>query len=176
MNMKIKKYLVATIAVCSLLMTSCQDEDFDAGGTAVMKMAGDWWVTMELIYEGENLGDYYGIGHFQMYTYNTAANKATEMWLEDGGHFWDYKLKVDVQYENRTFSTNGFVDNIAYDDPDYDPQAKIIDGKILYGAATSPSGMPVDSISYTISFNDDEEGIVYKISGFRRTGFPADDF
>ncbi|MDR1224944.1 MAG: hypothetical protein LBL07_19005 [Tannerella sp.] len=168
--MKIKKYLTALFAVCSLFITGCEDET-DPGGTAVKKMAGDWWVTVDVIDGETNLGDDYGLGHILMYTYNTAANKMTEMWLEDGGHFWDYKLKVDVQYENRTFSTSGMVDNQAYES-----QVSITDGKIMEGAATTPSGMPADSIIYYVQFDDDNEGIRYRISGFRRTGFPADDF
>lgn len=167
-----KKYLTAMIAACSIMfMTSC-DDDTDPGGTTVMKMAGDWWVTVDFIDEsGINHGDLYNIGHIQMYTYNTAVNKATEMWIEDGAHFWDYKLKVDVQYENRTFSTAGFVENQAYES-----KVSIIEGKIMEGVATTPSGMPADSIVYFIQFDDDDPGITYKISGFRRTGFPADDF
>ena len=38
------------------------------------------------------------------------------------------------------------------------------------------SGMPADSIVYMVQFDDDEDGLTYKVSGFRRTGFPADDF
>lgn len=53
---------------------------------------------------------------------------------------------------------------------------KITDGKILEGAALTPSGMPADSIVYMIQFDDDPDGLTYKVSGFRRTGFPADDF
>ena len=48
--------------------------------------------------------------------------------------------------------------------------------KILEGAALTPSGMPADSIVYMIQFDDDPDGLTYKVSGFRRTGFPADDF
>ena len=106
-----------------------------------------------------------------MYTYNTAANVPTEMWLEDGANFWDYKVKVNVDYNNRTFTTNDFIDNTSYD-----CKVKITDGKILEGAALTPSGMPADSIVYMIQFDDDPDGLTYKVSGFRRTGFPADDF
>lgn len=59
-----------------------------------------------------------------MYTYNTAANVPTEMWLEDGANFWDYKVKVNVDYNNRTFTTNDFIDNTSYD-----CKVKITDGK-----------------------------------------------
>ena len=46
----------------------------------------------------------------------------------------------------------------------------------MEGAATTPSGMPADSIVYMIQFDDDPNELTYKISGFRRTGFPNDDF
>jgi hypothetical protein len=37
--------------------------------------------------------------------------------------------------------------------------------------------MPADSIVFYIKFSDDDYGFTYtKASGFRRTGFPADDF
>ena len=106
-----------------------------------------------------------------MYTYNTAANVPTEMWLEDGGNFWDYKVRVNVDYNARTFTTNDFVENTSYD-----CGVRITEGKIMEGAATTPSGMPADSIVYMIQFDDDPNGLTYKVSGFRRTGFPNDDF
>ena len=76
-----------------------------------------------------------------------------------------------MNYATRTFSTTGFVDNVTYES-----KVKITDGKILEGAALTPSGMPADSIVYMIQFDDDPDGLTYKVSGFSRTGFPADDF
>ena len=175
MDMKIKKYFVAALATCCLFLTGCEDET-DPGGTAVEKMAGDWWVTVDIIENGEIIKNpyiNYGIEYFEIYTYNTAANKSTEMWIDDYGNFWMFKLKVDVNYDNRTFSTSGFTDN-----EDLAFKSFITDGKILEGAATTPSGMPADSIVFFIRFDDDgEDGeCIHRISGFRRTGFPADDF
>ncbi|BEH00366.1 lipid-binding protein [Bacteroides sedimenti] len=165
-----RKYLILLFAAISFTFASCEKET-EPGGTAVEKMAGDWWVTVEVIKNGQSLGDAYGQGYFRMTTYNTAANSDTEMWLDDGGHFWDYKLKVNVDYKTRSFSTSDFVDNLKYDS-----KVKITDGKILEGAALSPSGMPADSIVYFVQFDDDKNGFVHKISGFRRTGFEQDDF
>lgn len=68
----------------------------------------------------------------------------------------------------------------------------ITDGKILKGAATTPSGMPADSIVFYVEFDDDytqldeESDEVeytptafgfknYRISGYRYTGFTNDD-
>lgn len=54
---------------------------------------------------------------------------------------------------------------------------EIVGGKVLKGAATTPSGHPADSIVFYIRFYDDSYGFTYtKVSGFRRTGFGADDF
>ncbi len=164
-----KKYIIFLFAILAVGLTSCND-DTEPGGTSVEKMAGDWWVTATAISNGQELGDV-DLRHFRMYTYNTAANVPTEMWLEDGANFWDYKVKVNVDYNNRTFTTNDFIDNTSYD-----CKVKITDGKILEGAALTPSGMPADSIVYMIQFDDDPDGLTYKVSGFRRTGFPADDF
>lgn len=166
-----KKYIALLLLITvSFAFTACDDET-EPGGTAVEKMAGTWWVTINAIVDGQKQGDIYGVGHFQMSTYNTAANKATEMWIEDMGNFWNYKLKVDVDYTARTFSTKEFINNVSYE-----CKVKIIDGKILKDAATTPSGMPADSIVYTIQFDDDDPSISYEVAGFRRTGFPADDF
>lgn len=158
-----KKYLILLLTALSVSFTSC-DNETEPGGTAVEKMAGDWWVTATIMQNGNETGDS-GAGHFRMYTYNTAANVPTEMWLEDGGNFRNYKVRVNVDYNARTFTTNDFVEGV-----------RITEGKIMEGAATTPSGMPADSIVYMIQFDDDPNGLTYKISGFRRTGFPNDDF
>lgn len=42
------------------------------------------------------------------------------------------------------------------------------------GQATTPSGMPADSIICYVSFSDNP-GKEYKLSGYRRTGFAADE-
>lgn len=164
-----KKYLILLFTALTFSLVSCE-EDTEAGGTSVEKMAGDWWVTAHVMDNGVDAGDV-GVGHFRMQTFNTTANSATEMWLEDEANFWNYKVKVGVDYGERTFSTSDFVENIAYES-----KVKITEGKVLENAAKTPSGMPVDSIVYFIQFDDDEDGLTYKVSGFRRTGFPADDF
>lgn len=164
-----KKYLTLLFAALAVTFTAC-DNETEPGGTATEKMSGDWWVTATVMIDGQEAGDV-GLGHFKMYTYNTAGNVPSEMWLEDGGNFWDYKLKVNLDYNNRTFATGDFVANTAYD-----CKVKITEGKVLEGKATTPSGQPADSIVYMIQFDDDPDGLTYKVSGFRRTGFSADDF
>lgn len=165
-----KKYMMLFLASLAFAFVACEDET-EPGGTAVEKMAGDWWITVDAIVDGKEVEDPYGVGHLQMTTYNTANNSNTEMWLDDLGNFWEYKVKVKVNYAERTFSTEGFADNVAYES-----KVKITDGKVLENAAKTPSGMPADSIVYMVQFYDDDNGLTYKVSGFRRTGFSADDF
>jgi len=169
---------------------SCEKK-YEPGGTAIQDMAGDWWVTNQqsvdeyyYIFKGQGQmpdeanienweWDYvYDDSHTNIFTYNTAANLPTEMFVEDGGSFWDYKVKVKVDYNAKTFEAPTTA-NLAYDGCD----VTIIKGKVLKGAATSPSGTPVDSIVFYVKFSDDNYGFTYtKVSGFRRTGFPEDDF
>ncbi|MEG1564034.1 MAG: lipid-binding protein, partial [Bacteroides sp.] len=125
-----KKYLIVLMAVLSFSFIGC--EDTEPGGTSVEKMAGDWWVTAHAMVNGVDKGDV-GVGHFMMRTFNTAANTSAEMWIEDGGEFWNYKLKTNVEYTNRSFSTPDFVTNVAYES-----KVKISEGKVLEGAAKTP--------------------------------------
>ncbi|GHU08603.1 hypothetical protein FACS189431_5170 [Alphaproteobacteria bacterium] len=185
-----KKYIyLLFITVLAISLPSC--DKLEPGGTEVQDMAGDWWVTnqqslSEYHYIFENEGsmpneadienwewDYvYDDSHSKVYTYNTAANLPTEMFVEDGGTFWDYKVRAKVDYPAKTFELPTSA-NLAYEDCDI----TIIKGKVLKGAATTPSGVPADSIVFYIKFSDDSYGFTYtKVSGFRRTGFPADDF
>ena len=165
-----KKYIALLTAALAFtfIFTACEDTT-DPGGTEVEKMAGDWWVTITNTgtdYEGE-------YGPYLINSYNTAANVATEIWVDDGAHFWDFKVKVNVNYAAGTFATDGFVDNDSYES-----KVKITDGKITKDGAITPSGMPADKIEFKVNFDDDDlDGTaVFEVTGFRRTGFPADDF
>lgn len=159
-----KKYIALLFTMLAFVLTGCE-KDTEPGGTTVEKMAGDWWVTVSV--DGEVIA-----GPVKMFTYNTAANVPTEMWLDDGKNFWDFKIKITSDVNNMTFSTNDFVENTKYES-----KVKVANGKITLNGAKSPSGMPADAIHMEVSFDDDEDpSTVYVMEGFRRTGFPADDF
>jgi len=185
-----KKYIILLIAPLAFIFSSCQEEA-EPGGTAVEEMAGDWWVTYQnsldeyfYIFEGkgsmpsvndlENWNwDYiYDDTHSQLLTYNTAANTSDKLYLTDAGHYtYHYKVKADVDYTAKTLKCDS-TSNLASGEG-----VEIVGGKVLKGAATSPSGQPVDSIVFYIRFYNDKYGFTYtKVSGFRRTGFGADDF
>ena len=162
------------MAVCAV-MTSCEKEEI--GGTATQALAGEWYVTADAVDKYGNVleEDFFGIGHFHVNTYNTAANVPNEIWVDDLGNFWEFKVKASADVNNCTFSTPDSVAN-AY----YDCKVLIEGGKILPDAATTPHGTAADSIVFYVSFNDDtcpeEFGFAkYRISGYRYTGLASDD-
>lgn len=172
-----KKTIYLMMMCVAALLTSC-DKD-DVGGTATEAMAGEWYVTVTCVdesgatvYEDD---EFFGLGKFLVLTYNTADNSADKMWVDDQGNFWEFQVKVDIDQENLTFTSNGEVANNYYE-----CNVDISDGKILYGAATTPSGVAADSIVFYVTFDDDPYPAYYgfakyKVAGHRYTGFDADD-
>ncbi len=67
-----------------LLLSSCQKVK-DAGATSAVKVANEWWITLDSV----GIPDYYGIGHIKIATYNTAANDNT-IWVDDYNNIWLY--------------------------------------------------------------------------------------
>ena len=177
-----KKIVLYTIVLAAglLSISSCAKDEI--GGTATEAMAGEWYVTAvaidgngEVVYEDADLFD---IGHFHLDTYNTASNGTTEMWIDDNTNFWEFKIKIKIDLAAKTFQATD-VPNEYYSDPE-DCLVTISNGKILPGAATTPSKMPADSIVFNVSFSDDLYPAAYgyaeyRISGYRYTGFVNDD-
>lgn len=169
-----KKVIYLLIMCAGVLLSSCEKDEI--GSTATKALAGEWYVTVDgvdasgaVLYE-----DAFGLGHTMLYTYNTAANIPTEMYVDDAGNFWEYKVKVKSDIDALTFNTEGTVDNEAYD-----CDVTIESGKVLLGAATTPHGTPADSIVFYITFSDDDNvPAAYaklKVAGYRYTGLTQDD-
>ncbi len=174
-----RKYLILAVVAVAFIFTSCE-KDTEPGGTAVQAMAGEWWVTVGAVDENYNVIPGYEnlYGEVELLTYNTAAN-TDSMWIDDmGGNIWLFKVRIPVDLNKSTFGASDTIINSAlYKGSPYDIKILAKDGKMLPSAAKSPSGMPVDSIVFYIGFEDDNPAFsMYKVSGFRRTGFPADDF
>ncbi len=170
-------YLYAIVLLSSMFfITSCEKDPI--GGTAAQKMAGEWYVTGDAIDANGNIvfkdEDLFGVGHFHLDTYNTSTNSSTELWVNDNGHFWDFKTKINMDVNSMSFS-GADIQNVSYDS-----KVTITNGKILLGAAHTPSGSVADSIVFTVSFNDDtyptQYGYAaYRISGYRYTGLTNDN-
>lgn len=174
--MKRTLILVMILTAGIFSFTSCEKEPI--GGTAAEAMAGEWYVTAvavdkdgEVIFEDADL---FGIGKFHLDTYNTSKNNLTEMWIDDNENFWDFKTIIATDFNNKSFSATS-AQNVKYD-----CKVTIENGKILEGAATTPSGTPADSIVFTVTFDDDDypeaNGYYgYRIAGHRYTGLAGDD-
>lgn len=173
-----KKYIsLLALALVFGVMTSCDSDPSDsstsAGGTKVKKMAGSWIVKAYMCDEQGDVAsidswDWYELGDFStpLLTYNTAANKSTEMWVNDSGELYlgsdaDYscKAKVDVQYGKRTFSAENA-------DNEYGDAVTIVGGKVLSNATINEDNVKVDSIVYYVKVGDAPYGYI-KVAGHR---------
>ncbi|HYF31571.1 MAG TPA: lipid-binding protein [Chitinophagaceae bacterium] len=152
------------IAVLAVMLSACRKEnDADAGGTSMEKMAGVFWVQIK--YQGTPLVPDY----FKIITYNTSDNSTTKMWLDDQGHIWPFKFKVDVDLNSQTFSANNAASEYS------NITVKLANGKLLTGVTMGPaSKAKTDSIYFEAEFSDDP-GTTYQFAGYRRTGWPEDD-
>lgn len=169
MKKYISMFLVALLGMFTFV--SCDPEtDEKAGGTAVEKMAGHWVVTVDAVDEDGNVIDENLLGKkIDLNTYNTAANDADKMWLDDAA-FYGVKMKVNVtDYNAGKFEATP---NTSYNPSDDEAgNVEFLKGQVLYGQGKNIHGAPVDSICYTVKFSDDDNALIYRISGKRYSGF-----
>lgn len=166
-----KKILFISISAF-LIFASCQKTE-DPGATSTVKMANEWWVTLDSV----GITDYYGIGPIKIATYNTSDN-SSQMWVDDFQNGYGEKAKVTADYMNLTFKSDGQSENEYYDStsPASFPQfVTITEGQIFSKKGHSRSGNVVDSIHMKIVFSDDPE-FVYEMNGVERTRFVEDDY
>ena len=168
-----KIFTILLLAVAATTVTSCYYTKEEAGGTSIEKMCGFWDV---LYYAVDEQGiDVFGfpIADGVIYTYNTSDNTFDEMWIDDQETFWAYKFKVSVNYPERSFGTeNSWV---PYD-AEETGNALIFDGKIEENGALSEHDLPIDKISFSVKFDDDEDAEDYGydhflVVGSRHTGY-----
>ncbi len=164
MNNKFFKWINLSLIIGLTFFSFSCDEvggDDDMGGTAVKDMAGDWYVKTFV-------GSTEVLGYQLISTYNTAANLSTEMWIDDHQNIWEFKVKSGVDYSAKTFSGSALQNDY------YNITVNITNGKVLHGAATTTGGNTSDSITFEAEFSDDP-GTIYRIAGYKRTGFAEDE-
>ncbi len=191
-------YMAASLLMM-IAVSSCSKEE--VGGTATESMAGQWYVTVDAVDENGNPidggEDYFGIGARQfVYTYNTAANNASEIWLDDMGlcnvadmygnaAYPNYAIKTKITCDQSNLTFKG-TELENYADPAVlragivEAMPVTIDGKILKGAGRQNNGSPADSIVIFVQYKDDpwypDDGYAkYKISGIRYSGLAEND-
>lgn len=169
--MKLKYILLLVMFLSVGFLTSCDDDDDDElEFTATYPLSGDWTVTFSIETapgQFEPLVD-----HGELFIYNTSANIPTEVWVDDHGSFWDFKVKSPADARARTFGGN------ELQNESYDSQVTITNGQVFVDAVRV-NGILRDSIYFQVSFNDDEDaegnpdpfGTIYHVYGHRSTGF-----
>lgn len=169
-----RKILISSMLFAGVLfLGSCEKEE--VGGTATQSMAGQWYVTADACFNdiSETVEDIYGAGRFMLFTYNDASNSKDVLFIDDQENFWEFKGKASCNLSDLTFSGEDIENEY------YDMNFTVKNGKILKGAATTPSGAKADSICFDLYLGDDDNiGEYYdflRITGFRYTGLAADE-
>lgn len=144
-------------------MTSCDlGVEPEIGGVELQEMCGEWFIIVS--YDGQDVGG----GYHLITTYNTAANNAVDLFVDDY-ELWPMKVKVAANLDNMTLSGTDL--NNLYDES---IGVTIKEGYILEDAATTSGGNKSDSLYLRLEFTDDP-GNEYVYSGYKRTGFLEDE-
>ena len=162
-----------------LLLASCQEE-YKAPESKTVSMSGRWWT--ELYFDGDQTGiptedgliyAYADFGDYGIVTSNSASNSDSVV-IDDHQGSWPFRLKTPVSVSDLKFLP-ATVLNINEDYIGSDETVRVIDGKILKGAARTKSGAVADSIFLEFEFSDDP-GSYYIYTGHRDSGFPEDQY
>lgn len=153
--------------------------------TATVDLAGQWYVIYNCIdAEGkviEGFEDFNG-GYTLALTFNVTSNSKDSIWVSDTKemNLLGYQVKVPCNLGGLTFGVDKELANIYGPSQYIGDKAIIKNGKILKGKATTPSGMPADSIYFELKLIDDVIAAsygydAYQVTGYRYTGFAADE-
>ena len=147
-------FILTLIMVSSF--SSCEQEESvaDQSDILIEGITGKWVVDIDA--DGENQA------HNTITTYNTSNNDTNAMWLDDEEHGWGLKAKVNLNYDDLTFSGTDLEE--LY----YGVTVTITDGQIVKGGATAPSGDVVDSIYFKAEFSD-IPGVIWEYYGYKST-------
>ena len=170
-----KRNNILILLLLAVLAVSCNKEPYEAPKSKTQAMAGRWWVELFLDPTASGVPDqnelimgYADFGKYGLVTSNTSADDADSVIIDDPEHSWPFRAIVPVSVSGLSFIP-ATVTNIL----DTDNTVQVIDGKILKGAATLPSGRKGDSIIVVFEFSDDA-GNQYIYSGHRDSGQPED--
>ena len=163
-------FIIVIIAATAML-NACQKTK-DAGATSAVKIANEWWVTLDSV----GIPDVYGIGHIKISTYNTSAND-NSIYVDDDKNGYGFKIKATADYTNLSFSSIPLAANEYFiqGSNSFPETVNLTEGKIFSKAGHSKSGNIADSIHMKLEFSDDP-GFVYEMNGVARTRFAEDDY
>jgi len=148
---------ILVLFICFVfILTACQDE-FDPGGTKTAGYAGEWYYHITAS-DGET--EYVSVDEIYaeslpLLTYNSTANNANEIWIDDQAYWAWIKAKFTLTGTPENFKSTGIVVNeMMIETPEVDPEdevegtqlvedlndnwylAELLDGRIMKDAAT----------------------------------------
>ncbi len=149
-------------------MTACKRTLPDNGNSAVVKLANNWWVTIN-----GSLSGSYSSTHVFFATYNASSNAADSLWIDDLYKTIGVKTLTVANYPKLTFSsTNSTNLYIPINNPD---SVTVFSGKVITLGGHSKTGVATDSLNIQFMFSDDP-GDTITVAGTARTGIIADDY
>jgi hypothetical protein len=181
-----KKITFLLLTLATVFIISCNKDKYEAPKAKTVAMAGRWWV--ELYSDDDQNGvidvtdnlyfTYSDFGQYGIITSNTGANGTDSMIVTDS-HLastdrWPFKFKAPIDLGSLKFNPSTNL-NIESGYIGSGETVKIIEGKILKGAAHNKSGAIADSIFLEFEFSDDA-GTYYIYSGHRDSGQPEDQY
>jgi len=163
---KLKQNIIRIVAAVFVLASfaSCDEVgDTDPGGTSTESMSGDWYV--QTLVDGKVV-----VNYTLLSTYNTSANDGKEMWIDDHGKIWTFKVKSPVTLGSSSFAGSKLASSVD----GYNITVNVTDGKVTKNDTKTTGGHTTDGISFKAEFSDDP-GTIYEIKGYKRTGFKEDE-
>ena len=177
-----KKALIIVFAL-AFACFACQKNPVE--NTATVDLAGQWYVIYNCLDEnGEPIEGFedFNEGYSMALTFSTASNTKDSIWVSDSKdmNLLGYQVKVPCNLQTLTFGSENVETNVYGPGKYIGDKAIVRNGKIMKGAATTPSGMPADSIYFELKLIDDAIAAAYgydsyQVCGFRYTGFAADE-
>ena len=183
-----KKILtILTIAIFAVAI-SCQKDPI--GKTETTALAGQWYVIYNCVdANGDIIPGFedFNEGYSLALTFSVASNTVDSLWVSDTekSNLLGYQVKVPCNLNDLTFGSsteepNRHPDSAGIGAGYMTDKAVVSNGKIFPGAATTPSGMPADSIYFEVKLSDDVLAATfgydhYQVVGYRYTGFAGDE-
>lgn len=165
-------HILLSILTVLTLFTGCNN-DYEIGYTPIHPLGGEYRVKILRTENGETTvaSDYNRcmIG-------NTTHNDKDLCWVRIGAYNFNgvYAIngKLSCSVKDLSFAGND-IENLAGNVPASTDRFTLNDGKVVLNGGKAPSGTIVDTVEFTYTTSRDP-GAVYKVSGYRYTGWEED--
>ncbi len=176
-----KIFYIAVSLLFAFIVSSCEKDE--VGGTATQAAAGQWYVTYDgCDANGKVVPDAadFNEGRSILLTYNTPANDASKLYIDDLSNFLGFKGVMDLQLSGLTFSTSAMIASERTHSSKVSDKFTITDGVIVPGGGVQKNGSKTDSISFYLQYETDNYAqsnnyVKYFVHGVRYSGLAEND-